>query len=183
MPAVKAGTLTYVKGVVCKPKEEYPQFRKESLLSVVFTPYLPTYHNGEKDRRPIIYKNLFQLGSGLRVTNTSARTIMDLLHPAFQVDDRVTRDMKYNDFYKEIYKTGILFREQVLTVKEYKDRMSETLQKFAATGVAEQEYEKTLQALYRHKLITEEFVTYYLLYREKLSTEKENKKYRRKGKR
>ena len=183
MPAVKAGTLTYVKGVVCKPKEEYPQFRKESLLSVVFTPYLPTYHNGEKDRRPIIYKNLFQLGSGLRVTNTSARTIMDLLHPAFQVDDRVTRDMKYNDFYKEIYKTGILFREQVLTVKEYKDRMSETLQKFAATGVADQEYEKTLQALYRHKLITEEFVTYYLLYREKLSTEKENKKYRRKGKR
>lgn len=183
MPAVKAGTLTYVKGVVCKPKEEYPQFRKESLLSTVFSPYLPTYHNGEQDRRPMIYKNLFQLGSSLRVTNTSARTIMNLLHPAFQVDDRVTRDMKYNDFYKEIYKTGILFREQVLTVKEYQDRVSETLQKFAATGVAEQEYEKTLQALYRHKLITEEFVTYYLLYREKISTEKENKKHRRKGKR
>lgn len=183
MPVVKAGTLTYVKGVVCKPKEEYPQFRKESLLSTVFSPYLPTYHNGEQDRRPMIYKNLFQLGSSLRVTNTSARTIMNLLHPAFQVDDRVTRDMKYNDFYKEIYKTGILFREQVLTVKEYQDRVSETLQKFAATGVAEQEYEKTLQALYRHKLITEEFVTYYLLYREKISTEKENKKHRRKGKR
>lgn len=183
IPVSKAGTLTYVKGVVCKAKEEYPQFRKESLLSAVFTPYLPTYHKGEKNGRTVIYKNLFQLGDGLLVTNTSARIIMELLHPAFQVHDRVTKDMQYNDFYKEIYKTGILFREQVLTVKEYKEGMSETLQKFAATGVADQEYEKTLQALYRNKLITEEFVTYYLLYREKLSTEKENKKQRRKGKR
>lgn len=183
MPAAKAGTLTYVKGVVCKAKEEYLQFRKESLLSAVFSPYLPTYHKGEKNGRPVIYKNLFQLGSGMLVTNTSARTIMDLLHPAFQVNDRITKDMQYNAFYKEIYKTGILFREQVLTVKEYKDGMNETLQKFAATGVSDQEYEKTLQALLRNKLITEEFVTYYLLYRERISTEKENKKQKRKGKR
>lgn len=180
IPAAKNGTLTYVKGVVCKAKEEYPQFRKESLLSAVFSPYLPTYHKGEKNGRPVIYKNLFQLESGLLVTNTSVRTIMDMLHPAFQVNDRVTKDTRYNAFYKEIYKTGILFREQVLTVKEYKDGIRETLQKFADTGVADQEYEKTLQALFRNKLITEEFVSYYLLYREKRSAE--NKKKKRKGK-
>lgn len=177
LSAAKAGTLTYVKGVVCKIKEEYPQFRKESLLSTVFSPYLPTYHEGMKNGRPVIYKNLFVLGSDLRVTNTSAKVIMDLLHPAFQVNDRVTWDMQHNDFYKEIYKTGILFREQVLTIKEYKKRMNEILQQFASTGIAEEEYEDTLRSLYRNKLITEEYVTYYMQYRER--TDKENKKAKR----
>lgn len=182
LPVSKAGTLTYVKGVVCKAKEEYLQFRKESLLSAAFSPYLPTYHKGEKDSRPVIYKNLFQLGTGLKVTNTSARTIMNLLHPAFIVKDRVTKDKQYNDFYKEIYKTGILFREQVLTVKEYRSAMSDTLQSFAAASVAAQEYEETLQALLRNKLITEEFAAFYLQYRERIMAEQENKKQKKKGK-
>lgn len=170
LPLAKAATLKYRKGIVCKAKEEYIQMRKNSLLSAVFEPFLPTYHNGNKNGRAVIYKNLFELGNGLLITNTSARTVMDLLHPEFQVEDSVTRNREYNDFYREIYKNSILFREQVIPTREYQARVNDILQQLAGSGAAEQEYEDTLQQLYRGKLITQEYITYYLQYRGQLQS-------------
>lgn len=170
LPLAKAATLKYRKGVVCKAKEEYIQMRKNSLLSAVFEPFLPTYHSGNKNGRPVVYKNLFELGHGLLVTNTSARTVMELLHPEFQVEDSVTRNREYNDFYREIYKNSILFREQVIPTKEYQGRVNDILQQLAGSGAAEQEYEDTLQQLYRSQLITQEYITYYLQYRGQLQS-------------
>lgn len=170
LPLAKAATLKYRKGVVCKAKEEYIQMRKNSLLAAVFEPFLPTYHNGNKNGRAVVYKNLFELGNGLLITNTSARTVMDLLHPEFQVEDSVTRNREYNDFYQEIYKNSILFREQVIPTREYQARVNDILQKLAGSGAADQEYEDTLQQLYRSKLITQEYITYYQQYRGQLQS-------------
>ncbi len=164
IPLLKTGTLIYKRGVICQAKEEYMQFRKESLLSSVFSQYLPVYHNGEKNHRPVIYKNLFAFENGLTITNTSVKTIVDMLHPQFEIDDIVMRDVRYNDFFKEIYKLGVLFREQVYSVKEYQNLVNEVLQNFAEAGIMKEEFEKTLQALYQSRLITEEYVQFYLQY-------------------
>lgn len=172
VPIAKAGTLKYHKGVICQAKDEYLQFRKESLLSVAFSPYLPIYHEGNKNGRPVVYKNLLELGTGIYITNTSAKTIMDMLQPEFQVDDIVTRDLRYNDFFKEIYKAGILFREQIISAKEYQERVNDILQNLALSEASQKEYEATLQALYQNKLITEEYIPYYQQYRERLQAEK-----------
>lgn len=165
MPLSKTGKLIYKRGVICQTKEEYVQFRKESLLSAVFSKYLPVYHSGNKNHRPVIYKNLFAFDNGLTVTNTSVRTIVELLHPQIEIDDIVMRDVRYNDFFKEVYKLGVLLREQVYSIREYQSLVNEVLQNLAESGITKEEYENTLQALYQNKLITEEYIRFYLQYR------------------
>lgn len=171
IPMSKAGTLYYKKGVICQAKEEYLQFRKESMLATVFSPYLPTYHEGNKNHRPVIYKNLFALENGLTVTNTSAKTVISMLNPKLEVDDIVTRDVRFNDYFKEIYKLGLLFREQIYSVKEYQAKVSDVLRRYVTSGVDQEEYENTLQSLYQHKLITEEYILYYMQYYERIQME------------
>lgn len=176
VPVNKASSMLYQRGIVCQMKEEYPQFRKESLLSTLFSPYLPVYHEGNKNGRPVIYKNLFEFGSGIKITNTSARNVRDLLQSEVQVDDIVTRDLRYNSFFKEIYKTGILFREQVITAKEYQDQVNDVLQNLALSDASDKEYEDTLQLLCHQKLISQEYMEYYKQYRVRVRLEEEEKK-------
>lgn len=176
VPVNKASSMLYQRGIVCQTKEEYPQFRKESLLSTLFSPYLPVYHEGNKNGRPVIYKNLFEFGSGIKITNTSARNVRDLLQSEVQVDDIVTRDLRYNSFFKEIYKTGILFREQVITAKEYQDQVNDVLQNLALSDASDKEYEDTLQLLCHQKLISQEYMEYYKQYRVRVRLEEEEKK-------
>lgn len=185
IPLSKLGTLLYKKGVICQAKEEYPQFRTESLVSKVFSPYLPTYHEGNKDHRPVIYKNLFAFENGLTITNTSVKTVISMIHPQINVDDIVTRDVRFNDFFKEIYKLGTLFREQIYTVKEYQSKVNDVLQNFADSGIAREEYENTLRLLYQNKLITQEYIGFYLQYFEKnqMKMIEEGSKKRKKKKR
>jgi hypothetical protein len=109
--------------------------------------------------------------------------MVELLHPQFELNDMVMRDVRYNDFFKEIYKLGILFREQVYTVKEYQNLVNDVLQNFAESGVDEKEFENTLQVLYHNKLITEEYVQFYLQYwehRQHMPEEEKKHKHRRK---
>lgn len=186
IPLSKAGLLYYKKGVICQAKEEYKQFRKESMLATVFSPYLPTYHEGNKNHRPVIYKNLFALENGMTVTNTSAKALISMLNPRLEVDDIVTRDVRFNDYFKEIYKLGLLFREQIYSVKEYQGKVSDVLRRYVTSGVGQDEYENTLQSLYQHKLITEEYIMYYMQYYERIQMENlgqaGNKKNRKKKK-
>lgn len=168
LPLSKVSVLKYHRGVVCHAKEEYLQFRKESMLAAVFTPYLPSYHQGNKNGRPVVYKNLFELGNGLRITNTSVKPVLALLQPEFQIEDIVTRDIRYNAFFKEIYKKGVLFREQALSPREYQECVNEILQRLALSEVSEQEYQDTLRALRQNKLISQEYIAYYSQYRERL---------------
>lgn len=172
IPMNRLTILKYHKGVICQAKKEYMQFRKESPVKTVFSAYLPTYRQGVKDGHPVIYKNLFELGDGILLTNTSVRAILELLQPEFQVDDGVTRDVRYNGFLKEIYKQSILLQNQVIGVKDYQEAVNENLQKLAVSEASEREYESTLQALYQNKMITQEYIEYYRQYREQGRQEK-----------
>ena len=171
IPMSKTGSLYYKKGVICQAKEEYLQFRKESMLGTVFSPYLPTYHEGNKNHRPVLYKNLFALENGLTVTNTSAKTVISMLNPRLEVDDIVMRDVRFNDYFKEIYKLGLLFREQIYSVKEYQAKVNDVLRRYVTSGVGQEEYENTLQSLYQHKLITEEYIMFYMQYYDRIRME------------
>ena len=171
VPINKAGVLTYQKGIICQAKDEYVQFRNESLLAQLFTPYLPTYHEGDKNGRPVVYKNLFEFGNGIRITNPSARVLMDMIGLEAQVDDIVTRDVRYNAYFKRIYTQAVLFREQVINGKEYQEQINDILQEFAASDIATQEYDDTLQLMNQHKLITQEYVSYYQQYRVRILLE------------
>ncbi len=165
VPRTELMTLLYHPGVVCQTKEEYPQFRKETMMSKIFSKYLPSYRSGNRNGKPVIYKNLFELGHGLYLTNTSARVVLDMLQPVFQVDDQVTRDVRCQEVVKDIYKLGILLRNLVYTAKEYKDLVDDKIQTLASTGISEAEYTEILQMLFRMNLITAEYMEYYKRYR------------------
>lgn len=165
VPRTEFTTLLYHPGVVCQTKEEYPQFRKETMMSKIFSKYLPSYRSGNRNGKPVIYKNLFELGHGLYLTNTSARVVLDMLQPVFQVDDQVTRDVRCQEVVKDIYKLGILLRNLVYTAKEYKDLVDDKIQTLASTGISEAEYTEILQMLFRMNLITAEYMEYYKRYR------------------
>lgn len=165
VPRTEFTTLLYHPGIVCRTKEEYPQFRKETMMSKIFSKYLPSYRSGNRNGRPVIYKNLFELGNGLYLTNTSARVVLDMLQPVFQVDDQVTRDGHCQEIVKDIYKLGILLRNLVYTAKEYKDLVDDKIRTLANTGISETEYTEILQLLFRMNLITAEYMEYYKRYR------------------
>ncbi len=165
VPRTEFTTLLYHPGVVCQTKEEYPQFRKETMMSKIFSKYLPSYRSGNRNGKPVIYKNLFEFGHGLYLTNTSARVVLDMLQPVFQVDDQVTRDVRCQEVVKDIYKLGILLRNLVYTAKEYKDLVDDKIQTLASTGISEAEYTEILQMLFRMNLITAEYMEYYKRYR------------------
>lgn len=158
-------TLRYHPGIACRAKEEYPQFRKETMMSKIFTKYLPSYHSGNRNGRPVIYKNLFELGDGLFLTNTSARVVMEMLQPMFLVEDAITEDMHCQELVKDIYKLGILLRNLVYTAKEYKSLVDDKIQFLADTSMPQKEYEDILQMLLDMKLITAEYKEYYKRYR------------------
>lgn len=165
VPQAEFTTLLYHPGVVCQTKEEYPQFRKETMMSKIFSKYLPSYRSGNRNGRPVIYKNLFELGNGLYLTNTSARVVLDMLQPVFRVDDQVTRDVRCQEVVKDIYKLGILLRNLVYTAREYKNLVDDKIQTLAGTGISEAEYTEILQMLFRMNLITAEYMEYYKRYR------------------
>ena len=165
VPRTEFTTLLYHPGIVCRTKEEYSQFRKETMMSKIFSKYLPSYRSGNRNGRPVIYKNLFELGNGLYLTNTSARVVLDMLQPVFQVDDQVTRDGHCQEIVKDIYKLGILLRNLVYTAKEYKDLVDDKIRTLANTGIGETEYTEILQLLFRMNLITAEYMEYYKRYR------------------
>lgn len=165
VPRTEFTTLLYHPGIVCRTKEEYPQFRKETMMSKIFSKYLPSYRSGNRNGRPVIYKNLFELGNGLYLTNTSARVVLDMLQPVFQVDDQVTKDGHCQEIVKDIYKLGILLRNLVYTAKEYKDLVDDKIRTLANTGISETEYTEILQLLFRMNLITAEYMEYYKRYR------------------
>lgn len=165
VPRTEFTTLLYHPGIVCRTKEEYPQFRKETMMSKIFSKYLPSYHSGNRNGRPVIYKNLFELGNGLYLTNTSAKVVLDMLQPVFQVDDQVTRDGHCQEIVKDIYKLGILLRNLVYTAKEYKDLVDDKIRTLANTGIGETEYTEILQLLFCMNLITAEYMEYYKRYR------------------
>lgn len=183
----KLAVMKYHRGIICHVKQEYPQFRKESLMKQVFSPCLPVYHEGTKNGKPVIYKNLFELGDGLFVTNTSGKAIMELAQPELVIEDQWIWNAGYNIFFKEIYKQGILFREQVISPTEYRNRITGYLENLAESAVPDDEYRKNLQALYENRLISQEYVTYYQTNRDKLRLEEQRgekrtrKKNRKKG--
>lgn len=174
--ATEIKELRYRRGVECNPSREYVQLKKPSLITTVFEELLPTYHKGTRNGRPVMFKNLYEIANGMLLTNSSAKNVIDLLQLPFSMEDGTTRRPDYNDYFKEIYRLGILCKDSVMEFSEYKTRIDEIIQNMALTEMENQEYVKTLQQLVEHHLISEEYVTFYVENRMKITNRKERNK-------
>lgn len=172
IPMAKLTRMRYDKGVVCKKEEEYVDMHKSPVVSAVFEACLPSYHSGQKGGRPVIYKNLYCIGSDIKVTNNSVKQILTVLSPTFVVQDYIMNSKEYNTFFKEIYKLGILCRDGAMNFQDYKNKISMILQDMSGDGMSETEFEATLQQLFEQHLISDDFIEYFIQYRKKIVLER-----------
>lgn len=161
----QATKVIYEKGVVAYPKSDYEEFSKPSFLGVVFGSFLPTVYEDSINGRSIFRKNLYTIAPDIKVTNTSAKAVFDLLQPEFVVNDRVMDSEIYSPYFKSAYKLNILLRDGVIQVNEYKQKVKEVLESLAEAKISLEEFHKNIDQLVKGRMITEEYAEYYLEYR------------------
>lgn len=151
----------YESGAAVKSSLEYEEFKKHSFVGSVFLAYLPTYYEKRKNEKHMYCKNLYVITPKLKVTNTSARNLFDILEADFILEDAVMTSARFDSYFKMAYKSNILLRDRVLTVEEYKDKIRILLTSFSQGEMSEKSYIMLINQLEEYKLITEEYARYY----------------------
>lgn len=160
IPANGIFYIGYEKGIPVK-KEDYSEFQGTSLVAAAFAPLLPRCYDTVQDGKAQLRKNLFTIKPGIKVTNYSARALFDLLEVDFRVEDEVTRSTGYDDYYKMVYQENILWKNEVISAKEYQSRIKVILLALAQENISQTAYLERLEQMVRSHFITEEYAVYY----------------------
>ncbi len=161
IPLEKIKSIQYDKMVEAKPRTDYESFREPGLVTKLFSPYLPQYHEFEHNGRMEIYKNLYTIVPDIQLTNHSVRDAFDMLQVDIEVNDSITNSPMYDDYFKMAYRTHILWLDQVITTNEYKDKIKVLLTSLAGEDISKEIFHEVLNQLIHHKLITWEYGEYY----------------------
>lgn len=166
--------LNYVSGVSANPERDYKKFSGASIVSVVFSPFLPDYYQRRDERGVGFYKNLYRLGKDIYFTNTSARNILDITGADFYMEDEAVNEMSHGEDFRNAYKNNILWRDGVISSKEYKDIIAGLLSNLARADINFDSFNKTLEEMYKYNLITKTYVDFYIDYRKKYRSSKKS---------
>ncbi len=153
--------IHYERGAVVKSSLEYEEFKNHSFVGSVFLSYLPSYYEKTKNERRMYCKNLYVITPELKVTNTSARNLFDILEADFILQDAVMTSAKFDSYFKMAYKSNVLLRDRVITAEEYKDKIRILLTSISQGEMSERTYIELINQLEEYKLITEEYARYY----------------------
>ncbi len=153
--------IHYERGAVVKSSLEYEEFKNHSFVGSVFLTYLPTYYEKKKNEKRMYCKNLYVITPELKVTNTSARNLFDILETDFILQDAVMTSAKFDSYFKIAYKSNVLLRDRVITAEEYKEKIRILLASISQGEMSERSYVELINQLEEYKLITEEYAKYY----------------------
>ena len=159
--------MTYDKGCIVDIKKDYDQFKKPSLLSLAFSELLPTVYVEGEGIRAKDKKNLYVLTADLKVTNTSAKVLLDLLQVNFTLLEEEVYSKKYSPYFTSAYKLNILLKDGVLTVSDYKRKIKDVLLDLAEAQISLEVFKIYINQLIQGRLVTREYAEYYLDYRMK----------------
>ena len=167
VPKKTVTKIVYCKGEPANPKTDYAGFSKPSFISAVFKPYLPTIYEEKQGVHRASKKNLYCIGTDIYITNTSARAIIDMLSLDITLPEEEIYNKKYSPYFTAAYKLSIQLRDGVISVKEYKLKIKNVLQKLAEASLSFETFYLYLNQLIQGRLITKEYAQYYLDYRKK----------------
>lgn len=159
--------LVHVNGVKAIPEREYTRFKSPSFISMVFEPFLPDYYEKTSFYEAGLCKNLYRLGKDMYFTNTSAKNVFDITGANFKVEDEITKETAHGEDFVNVYKANILWRDGVISAKEYKDRVTELLSNLAKSDTGFDDFSRILTRMYEYNLITKAYVEFYIQYRKK----------------
>ena len=153
--------IHYERAAAVKSSLDYEEFKKQSFVGSVFLSYLPSYYEKVKNERRMYCKNLYVIHPELKVTNTSARNLFDILGVDFLLQDSVMGSARFDSYFKMAYKSNILLRDRVITAEEYKEKIRMLLNSISQGEMSERNYIELIDQLEEYKLITEEYAKYY----------------------
>lgn len=158
-----------VKNVSADPDKDYASFQYSTFISKMFQPYLPEYfkttNNGQLERK----KNTFRIEPGIYLTNSSVANLRKVLLPgvAFLVDDQVIASTRFNEYFKELYRSSLLCKNMVISLEEYREQIPKTLDALLDAPISGTEFVNTIYDLNKYRLISKnDVVTYTQRYRE-----------------
>jgi hypothetical protein len=159
--------ITYERGVAVNTNMDYNTFSKPSLINMIFSAYLPSIYEETIAGRRSHRKNLYVIGTDVKVTNTSASTIMKLLSMNLSVRKQI-RDTTYqNPYFEAAYALNIMLKDNVISVNEFKIKIKDILQKLADAKISNIEFMDYMNQLIQGRLITREYAQYYIEHRSK----------------
>lgn len=153
--------ITVDQVVVTNREEDYKAFDYKGLVNMVFSPFLPICYDAIKRGRRVMMKNLYCIVSDIKFTNTSARTVMNLLEIDVKLEDEITKSMEFSSYFKKIYRSNFLLKDSVIEVKEYKKRMQNILRIMTMNIKDKLEFEHQLNIMLKYHLITTEYADFY----------------------
>lgn len=162
IPLFRITEISYLKKQPVDEERDYKIFKKSTILTDSFRPYLPDYNHSNKTTDLASYKNLYGISQGIYFTNNSAKNLFDLLGVEFFVEDKVTTSNKVNIFFKEAYKANIKLRDNILDANGYADSITKILDDMAHSSISYNEFKDTLNLMIRNKLITDEYASHYM---------------------
>lgn len=176
LPLNTVGPVRYRRAVPVAPKGEYVQFNKPSLLSSVFSDYLPSVYEKGKGTIKRRLKNLYVIGEDIAITNRSVKHIFDLTGTSFQIEDKLTMSGDYSEDFIDMYKAYTLFRDQVLDANQYKQQVTQILDNMAVSNMLDAELKINLEKMQGFYFITADYANYCLEKRVKeVNAQKRNK--------
>lgn len=174
IPLNKITSFLLVKNVPVDPEKDYISFKLSNYISKMFQPYLPEYFESTKDGKLEVRKNTFRIEPGIYLTNSSVANLRKVLLPsvAFLVDDQVIASRRFNEYFKELYRSSLLCKNLVITLDEYKKQVEKTLDALVEAPISGSEFVNTMHDLNRYRLITKD---YFAIYTQKYREMKLNK--------
>ncbi|MDD6072293.1 MAG: hypothetical protein PUC12_15995 [Clostridiales bacterium] len=159
--------VDYVPNVRANREKEYLAFRKENLITSVFSGYLPDYYDSKAKDTNLKYKNLYQIYPDIQFSNRSISQVMDLLCLNFMPEDKLTKSDKVNGYFKRIYAANILYKDRVYSITEYKEAVETALEEMCYAEIPAAEFAITMENLVQARLISQEYADHYLEVRNK----------------
>lgn len=150
------------KNIEADPEKDYVPFRYDTFIARMFVSYLPEYYEYTREGKLSYRKNLFRIGSGILLTNSSVANLMSILpNIPFLIDDQISRSDRFDEYFKELYRYSVLCKNLVITLEEYKMQVEKTLDSLLYAPISAQEFVRTMQYMSRYRLIEREHVVKY----------------------
>lgn len=161
IPLNKIKEITYERGVPARKEQDYLDFQSESFVGRLFEDLLPDCYMAMKNGKKGYFKNLYVITPDLKVTNTSARALFDILKLDFGIHDGIADSSRYSEYYKMAYRANVLWKDQVISSEEYRERIKEIFKALREMEVRGTEYEELAEQMVESNFITREYAEYY----------------------
>lgn len=171
--------IDYEPGVTADVEKDYKNFQESSFIGKMFGKFLPSYHNGQGREIRLSKKNLYKIAPDIRFTNKSARNLMKILDLNVNIKHSALNQEEYAQYYQIFYQYNILWKDEVLTIEEYENKIKLQLKKIADSTIEIDEYRGMVMKFMKYRWITDEYARFFVEYKEKMERSRLEQKNKR----